>query len=82
MIAPLSVSAASAAVVAGKGEGDPRRHRLACRLLRNAGKANFRRESWESALPMPRPGESIVDYLVRAELAQTPQDASAGLVRA
>ena len=58
------------------------RFRLIARMLRGQGKANFQRRGEGHGLPMPRPGESIVDYLVRAGLAPNPQAAAEGLARA
>lgn len=49
-------------------------HKLACRMLRLAGKVDMRR------LPPPRPAESLVDYLVRAGISPTPQQAAQGLL--
>lgn len=51
-------------------------YRLACKMLRNAGKLDMR------DLPAPRRSESVIDWLVRAGVAQTPQDAVEGLLRA
>jgi hypothetical protein len=50
--------------------------KLTCRMLRNAGKLDMR------SLKPPRPSESLVDWLVRAGIAHTPQDAAEGLLRA
>ena len=49
---------------------------LACRMLRGAGKLDFR------DLPAPRKSESLVDWLVRAGIAQTHLQAAAGLLEA
>lgn len=51
-------------------------HALNCRMLRQAGKLDFR------DLPPPRRTESVVDWLVRAGLAVSPQAAAEGLVLA
>lgn len=51
-------------------------HRLACRMLRNAGKLDMR------DLPPPRRAESLVDWLVRTGIAKTPQAAADGLLLA
>ena len=45
-------------------------------MLRQAGKLDF------SELPPPRRSESVVDWLVRAGIAKTPQHAAAGLLEA
>lgn len=49
-------------------------HALACRMLRTAGKLDF------SSLPLPRRSESVIDWLVRAGIAKTSQQAAAGLL--
>lgn len=49
-------------------------HALACRMLRRAGKLDF------ANLPPPRRSESVVDWLVRAGIAETPQRAARGLL--
>lgn len=49
---------------------------LACRMLRLAGKLDF------ADLPPPRRSESIIDWLVRVGIAQTPQQAADGLLTA
>lgn len=49
-------------------------HALACRMLRRAGKLDF------ANLPPPRRSESVVDWLVRAGIAETPQNAARGLL--
>jgi len=71
-------------VPASKGEGVDfgTRHRQTIRIVRAQGKANFSRRGELDGLPPPRPGESIIDWMVRAGLAPSPQDASAGLARA
>lgn len=51
-------------------------HALACRMLRQAGKLNMR------DLPAPRRSESLVDWLVRAGVAQSPAAAAEGLLLA
>ena len=48
--------------------------RLGCNMLRLAGKLDFR------DLPRPRASESLVDFLVRAGVAKTPQAALEGLL--
>lgn len=50
--------------------------RLSCKMLRNAGKLDFR------DLPQPRRSESIIDWLVRVGIAQTPSQAADGLLTA
>lgn len=49
-------------------------HSLSCRMLRAAGKLDMKH------LPPPRHSESLVDYLVRAGVALTPETASEGLL--
>lgn len=49
-------------------------HALACRMLRRAGKLDF------ANLPPPRRSESVVDWLVRVGIAETPQRAARGLL--
>lgn len=49
-------------------------HALACRMLRRAGKLDF------ANLPPPRRSESVVDWLVRVGIAETPQNAARGLL--
>ncbi len=84
-VAPLSNgSGPSGPAAASRGEGVDlgTRHRQTMRMLRAQAKANFRRRGELDGLPPSRPGESVVDWLVRAGLARSPQDASAGLARA
>lgn len=57
------------------------RFRQTLRMLRAQGRANFRRRGETDGLPPPRPGESVVDWMVRAGLARSPLDAGAGLAR-
>lgn len=84
--APLSDgSGPSGPVPVSKGEGAGdlgTRHRQTIRILRAQGKGNFHRRGELHGLPLPKQGESIIDYLVRVGLARSPQDASAGLARA
>jgi hypothetical protein len=47
---------------------------IACRMLRLAGKLDF------ADLPAPRRSESLIDYLVRVGIAQSPQQAADGLL--
>lgn len=49
-------------------------HALACRMLRRAGKLDF------ANLPPPRRSESVVDWLVRVGIAESPQRAASGLL--
>lgn len=49
------------------------RFKVSCRMLRNAG-------HFDKALPDQRRGESPIDWLVRLELAQSPQVAAAMLI--
>lgn len=51
------------------------RHRLNCRLLRETASGFMRQE-----LPRQRPGESLIDYLVRHGLARSPQIAAEMLI--
>lgn len=69
-------SAPSGAVVVSKGAGGnpSHRHRLACRMLRKAGKLQF------ADLPPPWRSESLIDWLCRSGVAQSPQAASEGLI--
>jgi len=86
--APLSNgSGPSGPAAASRAEGVDdlgTRHRQTLRILRAQGKANFiRRGEWVGlGLPLPKSGEGLVDWIVRAKLAPSPQDASAGLARA
>lgn len=57
-----------------QGEKARKRFRLACRMLRQAGRLDI------ADLPAPRRSESVIDWLVRAGLAQTPQQAAEGLL--
>ena len=49
-------------------------HSLACNMLRQAGKLDFR------DLPPPRRTESVIDWLVRAGVAKCAQQAAKGLL--
>ena len=49
---------------------------LACRMLRQAGKLDMRH------LSPPKRSESVVDWLVRVGIAQTPASAAEGLLLA
>lgn len=49
---------------------------VACRMFRLAGKLDF------ADLPPPRRSESVIDWLVRVGIAQTPQQAAEGLLTA
>ncbi len=49
-------------------------HALACRMLRRAGKLDF------ANLPPPRRSESVVDWLVRSGIADSPKSAARGLL--
>jgi len=51
-----------------------KRFRIGCRMLRQAGKLDF------ADLPPPRRSESVIDWLCRSGLAQSPQDAAEGLL--
>jgi hypothetical protein len=84
-VAPLQgMSGPSGPVVARKREGVDlgSRHRQTIRMLRLQSRANFSRRGESGGLPQPRPSEGVVDWMVRAGLARTVQDASAGLARA
>lgn len=65
--------------ISSQGSGlDPqeelrRRHRLVCRLLRNAGHLDHR-------IPGQRPGESLIDVLVRIGIANDPWRAAEALL--
>ncbi len=62
------------------------RFRIGCRMLRGEGRLNFARPNQLQVpgtyVDLPRPGESVVDWMVRAGMAITPQDALEGLLRA
>lgn len=58
------------------------RFRVTLKMLRATNRANFRRRGEQDGLPPPRPGEGLVDWMVRAGIAATPQDAAAGLAKA
>lgn len=47
---------------------------VACNMLRLAGKLDF------ADLPAPRRSESLIDYLIRAGIANSPQQAADGLL--
>lgn len=79
--APPHIGSGSTAGTAGDVDLGTR-FRQTLRMLRMQSKGNFRRRSETDGLPLPRPGESVVDYCVRAGLARSPQDAAAGLARA
>jgi hypothetical protein len=49
-------------------------HALTCRMLRNAGKLDF------ANLPFPRRSESVIDWLVRARIAESSGSAGRGLL--
>lgn len=49
---------------------------VGCRMLRECGKLDF------DQLPHPKKNESIIDWLVRAGVSETPQQALAGLLLA
>ena len=84
--AGVGTSGAGKAQAKGKNEA----FRLGCQILRLHEKLNFARYEWsdldptkpEKGLAMPKRGESIVDWMVRVGLAETPQDALEGLLLA
>lgn len=57
-------------------EGERHRHRVACRMLRLAGKMDFA----SLPLPQPRRSESVVDWLVRSSISPNHQLAAQGLI--
>lgn len=62
---PGAAGAKTSCTSGALGEQEKEAFRLGCRMLRNAGKLDFR------DLPRPRPYESLVDFLVRAGGAKT-----------
>jgi hypothetical protein len=58
------------------------RFRVTLKMLRATNRANFRRRGEQDGLAPPRPGEALVDWMVRSGLAKTPEDAAAGIARA
>jgi hypothetical protein len=61
---------------------DGTRFKMILKMLRATNRANFRRKGEPDGLPPPRPGEGLVDWMVRAGVAATPQNAAAGLAKA
>lgn len=74
--APLDRDIAPPGLSACSPELDHLRHRLNCRLLRQAGWL----EQAEELLPSLRRGESPIDWMVRYGLARSPRDAAEALI--
>lgn len=71
--APRRFPARSAGQVGSEG-GQSTAFRVACRMLRTAGKLNM------SDLPPAKRGESLIDWLVRAGVAPNAHQAAEGLI--
>ena len=71
----LSEACAPAGALSVSSDGASRKFRLACRLLRGCG-------ALDVVLPDQRKGESPIDWMVRHQLAPSPQAAAEALLAA
>lgn len=77
MIAPGNADCVpSGTPICNQGEEAHKRFRIGCMMLRFSSQLDFK------DLPPPRQSESVIDWLVRAGISQTPQQALEGLLLA